>query len=94
MNRVLADTLAFLNAFIAIVVIAACAYLGYRTITFAGQGVGLIIGAVGGLVLAAFVCGSIAFVALIESHLRTMAEGGVDRRAGSRHVPMRQEPSL
>ena len=97
MNRVLADTLAFFNAFIAIVLFAACAFLGFRLITFAGPGVGLVIGALGGLALSAFICGTIAFVALIESHLRTLAEGGTDRgstRDASSLTAMRQEPSL
>ena len=70
MNRVLADTLGFLNALLAIAIVLICALAGYRSPGLGGAG--LLLGAVGGLLLASVVCGLIAYVALIERHLAAL----------------------
>ncbi len=99
MNRVLADTLAFLNVVIAVVIILIGALFGNRFITFAGDVVGLAIGAVLGVILAALICGTIAYIALIERHLREIALGGtksVTRSAApaASAISERREPSI
>lgn len=94
MNRLLADTLSFLNGLIAVVIIVAGGGIGYFSVTFAGQRpLGLLIGALIGLVVAAFVCGAIAYLALIEAHLRKIAAGSA-YHAENPDQSLRREPTL
>lgn len=91
MNRMLTESLAFVNALIAIILIVACAWWGARVITFGGPGVGFVIGGVLGFGMAGLVCGTIATIVLIEGHLRKLAE----RRDPPRHSnAQRHEPSI
>ncbi len=65
MNRFLFDTLAFINGFLAVVIIAAWTILGWFHPYFATmRPVGAAIGLLLGITIAAIVCGSIAFYAL------------------------------
>lgn len=97
MNRFLFDTLTFLNGFLAVILIALFTFLGWFHPAFLDmRPVGLIVGALTGITAAAVVCGTIAFLALIERHLRTIAErrptvAGSSERYDDRG---RQEPRL
>ena len=84
MNRMLADTLSALNLVLAIAIIVLGAVGGYRwakvagdNLTF-GTGIGLAIG----VVAAAAICGLLAVLCLIESHLRLIADDVEEMRAG------------
>lgn len=98
MNRLLFDTLTFLNAFIAILAIVACAFVGWNMPAFAGAKIiGLVMGGGIGLVLSAIVCGTLAYFALMERHMRTIAETvsrTQTRPAGDRDFDVRREPSI
>ena len=75
MNRFLFDTLTFLNGFIAVVIIVISAGAGWFNPYFEStQVVGVVLGALAGITTAALICGTIAFLALIERHMRTIAE--------------------
>lgn len=93
LNRFLFDTLKFLNGFIAVAIIALSAVAGWTYPIFrAAPPLGLLFGALAGVAFAALVCGSIAFLALIERHLRTIAD-----RDSTSTAPAsigRQEPRL
>jgi hypothetical protein len=76
MNNFLAKTLSSINALIAIVILAftlsgatAASALGGSSMFL----VGAIFGGIAGIVVAALVCGTIAFLALIERHLSEIA---------------------
>ena len=85
MNRQLADTLGFINGLLAIAILVVCAYLGYAGGLGAGNKLGgLLVGSIAGLGIAGSICGLIAFLVLIEGHLRTLAGAGVH--------PIRSEP--
>ncbi|MDB5537517.1 MAG: hypothetical protein JWP26_126 [Devosia sp.] len=98
MNRLIFDTLAFLNAFIAVLLIGVCALAGWNApLFFMAKPLGLIVGGGVGLVAAAVVCGSLAFFALVERHLRTIAEGQSAPRTSAGSLSgqiVRQEPRL
>ncbi|SEQ38126.1 hypothetical protein SAMN05428969_2840 [Devosia sp. YR412] len=75
MNRLLADTLGVLNGVLAIVIILGGAVVGMGSTLGAGNRiVGLAIGSVAGFFIAGGLCGLIAFLVLIESHLRDIAD--------------------
>jgi membrane associated rhomboid family serine protease len=76
MNNFLAKTLSSINALIAIVILAFSTLSGATAAAQGGSGmfiVGAILGAIGGIVVAALICGTIAFLALIERHLSEIA---------------------
>lgn len=73
MNRLLASSLNALNGLIAILIIFGGVLFGlYGT---SGSAIGLILGAVGGFLIAVLACGVIAYLALIERHLAKIANG-------------------
>ncbi|WP_027488577.1 hypothetical protein [Allorhizobium undicola] len=80
MNRFLARTLSTLNILFALVIIVVGAMTGgaggsayyYYDGNFSIPGA--IFGAIGGAVVAALICGTIAFLTLIERHLSILAD--------------------
>lgn len=72
MNRFLADTLSLLNGIIAVVIVLAGAFLGYR-VQFGGFFT-ILLGTALGMVVAALTCGVISYLALIENHLAKIAD--------------------
>ncbi|MFC5385195.1 hypothetical protein ACFPLB_04345 [Aquamicrobium segne] len=73
MNRLLASSLNALNGLIALLIVFGGAFAGlYGT---DGSSMGLILGAVGGFLVAVLACGVIAYLALIERHLAKIADG-------------------
>jgi uncharacterized membrane protein len=90
MNRLLADTLAVLNGLLAIGIVVAGVVAGYTSLYPSGNHVfGAIMGGLLGFTVAGAFCGLIAFLVLIESHLRRMAEAGgtLGRTASGRSEP-------
>ncbi|TCU10490.1 hypothetical protein [Rhizobium sullae] len=77
MNNFLAKTLASINALIAVVILAFCTLSGATTASAQGGSgmlvIGAIVGAIAGIAVAALVCGTIAFLTLIERHLSVIA---------------------
>ncbi|OWK23725.1 hypothetical protein AJ87_29200 [Rhizobium yanglingense] len=77
MNNFLAKTLASINALIAIVILAFITLSGATAASAQGESgmfvIGAIFGAIAGIVVAALVCGTIAFLTLIERHLSVIA---------------------
>ena len=93
MNRFIFDTLAFLNGLLALLTIAACTFIGYNSLLLASaRPLGALLGFVVGIVASAVLCGTIAFMALIEQHLRAIAEAR--SRAGYLPSEGRREPTL
>lgn len=82
-SRFLAELLETLNPILAAVIVVAGGYLGYREAFFSGENLtfGAGLGVVGGLVVAALVCGLIANLSLIEQHLALMADDIEEMRA-------------
>jgi hypothetical protein len=76
-NNFLAKTLSSINALIAIAIVAVSTLSGgTAAATQGGSGsfvVGAILGAVAGIVVASLICGTIAFLTLIERHLSVIA---------------------
>lgn len=70
MNRWLVSMLATINALLAAIIVVLGAILGFTTL----GPVGLVVGLIGGFVVAAIVCGMLAALCLIERHLRVMAD--------------------
>lgn len=76
MNRFLASTLTTLNALYALGIILGCVIYGAAagqptgSINIAGAALGVVIG----IVVASMFCGLVAFLALIEAHLRYLTE--------------------
>jgi hypothetical protein len=94
LNRFLFDTLTFLNGFIAVIIILGAAVTGWSSPMFRGAPVmGGIAGALVGITMAALVCGAIAFLALIERHLHTIAEKSQPDH-GAAAPATRQEPRM
>lgn len=93
MNRLLADILSFLNGLLAVGIVGVGALMGFGSAYLEGNRlVGLLIGTVLGFVVAGGVCGTIALLALIESHLRRLVnDGELSSRGYSRG---RREPEL
>jgi hypothetical protein len=99
MNRLLASALSALNVLFAGVIIASSIMVGKA----AGQGSTLYeaLGLIAGIGVAAVFCGVIAFLTLVERHLRILAEPGqigvsaasVFEGAGARTVA-RSEPTF
>lgn len=89
MNRFLAETLSLLNGIIAVVIVLAGTYLGFRA-SYGNMFVSFL-GAMLGIVVAALACGVIAYLALIENHLAKIA--GQPARDYDAQRP-RKEPSL
>ena len=85
MNNFLAKTLASINALIAIIILAVSTLsTGAAASAQGGSGmfvVGAMIGAIGGIVLASLICGTIAFLPLIERHLSVLAAATKSRTA-------------
>lgn len=77
MNNFLAKTLSSINALIAIAIVAASTLSGgTAAVTQGGSGnflLGAIIGGIIGIVVASLICGTIAFLTLIERHLSVIA---------------------
>jgi signal transduction histidine kinase len=69
MNKLLVRTLDFLNGFIAFFIIVPLTLAGIPV----GGILGSIVGAFAGTVIAALVCGVVAYLSLIERHLSTIA---------------------
>lgn len=88
MNRVLAETLSAVNGIIALVIVLAGTYIGYKT-PFGGI-VAIFLGAGLGAIVAALVCGTISYLALIEGHLAKIA----NHKPESNPDYQRREPSL
>lgn len=85
MNRLLANTLTYLNVAVAIIIVAASTLFG----TIALPVLGGLFGLIGGIILAALVCGTVAYIALIEKHLRKLASDG-----GMQTKTIRREPTI
>jgi hypothetical protein len=73
MNNFLAKTLASINALIAVVILAFCTLSGATAASAQGGSGMFVIGAIVGIAVAALVCGTIAFLTLIERHLSVIA---------------------
>lgn len=77
MNAFLAKMLSSLNALFAIAIIAISAITAGEAASSYGSSIpfafGAIIGAIAGLIFASLVCGTIAFLVLIERHLSEIA---------------------
>lgn len=99
MNRFLAEALNILNGMVAFLLVVSFALGGHRLLPpTLPDALSLAIGAVVGIVLAAFICGMVAYVALIERHLGEIAKG-MRETAGpmqARPAPThtRQEPQM
>lgn len=93
MNRFIFDTLAFLNGLLAVITIAACTFVGYNgPLMASARPIGALLGLGIGIVTAAVLCGAIAFTALIEQHLRTIADA--KSRAVYHQGEPRREPTI
>lgn len=93
MNRFIFDTLAFLNGLLAIIAIGVFTFAGYNNLYMASaRPLGALLGLGVGIAVAAVLCGAIAFMALIEQHLRTIAEATL--HAGSVPSEARREPTI
>jgi len=88
MNRALAETLSFLNGLIAVVMVLFGLAAGYRI--SGGTILGTLSGGFVGFLSAALACGTIAYLALIERHLATIAGANPDNLARG----IRREPKL
>ncbi len=89
MNRFLAEALSLLNGIIAVIIVLAGIFLGFRASN--GSMFVSFLGAMLGIVVAALACGVISYLALIEGHLATIA--GQSARGYEAQRP-RKEPSL
>lgn len=100
MNRILFDTLTFLNGFLAVIAIGLGALLGWNMPMFAMvKPLGLLLGAGIGLTFAALICGTLAYFALMERHMRRIADsvsntGAIRQGASIAPISSRQEPRL
>lgn len=76
MNRILASTLSALNLIYALLIILAGMGIGSTMAVQGGapSGIGMILGAVVGILVASIVCGLVAFLTLIERHLSHLAD--------------------
>lgn len=81
MNKLLVRTLDFLNGILAVFIIGGCMMMG----AVSGES-GMVVGAIGGIVIAAVVCGLIAYLSLIERHLSSIAEASEDGAASLRFL--------
>jgi hypothetical protein len=77
MNNFLAKTLSSINALIAVAIVAVSTLSGGTAAVAQGGSanfvVGAIFGAIAGVVVASLICGTIAFLTLIERHLSVIA---------------------
>ncbi|MEL6202621.1 MAG: hypothetical protein AAFR39_09730 [Pseudomonadota bacterium] len=82
-SRLLAEALETLNPAIGLVIVALGGYFGFRTAYWAGENLtfGAGLGALGGLIIAALICGLIANLSLIEQHLALIADDIEEMRA-------------
>ncbi|MEO1746724.1 MAG: hypothetical protein AAFR13_09370 [Pseudomonadota bacterium] len=82
-SKILAEALETLNPSIGAVIVVLGGYFGYRTAFWAGENLtfGAGLGVVGGLVVAALICGLIANLSLIEQHLALIADDIEEMRA-------------
>lgn len=82
-SRFLAELLEAINLAIALVIIGFCSYAGYRYAFAANENLtfGAGLGFIGGLIVAALVCGLIANLSLIEQHLALIADDIEEMRA-------------
>ncbi|MEO1702227.1 MAG: hypothetical protein AAFR71_09260 [Pseudomonadota bacterium] len=82
-SRLLAEAFETLNPAIGLVVISLGGYFGYRTAYWAGENLtfGAGLGVIGGLIVAALICGLIANLSLIEQHLAVIADDIEEMRA-------------
>lgn len=83
MNRALADILATLNVGLAILIVFAGGFLGYRLALQTGENLtfGAGIGLIAGLAVASLICGLLAIATLVEQHLRLIADDVEEMRA-------------
>ncbi|SFQ06563.1 hypothetical protein SAMN05216176_101180 [Nitratireductor indicus] len=88
MNRILADALSALNIAIAIVVVLGFTYFGYRALSGFGASIGFVVGAL----TAVLICGYVAYLSLIESHLRKLA--GSENPSPENAPAIRREPNF
>lgn len=95
MNRFIFDTLTFLNGLIAVASVVICAYAGSASplLSQSAKVTGAVFGGIIGLIVAALLCGTIAFMALLEQHLRTIAENS-GKAPSTAPVAGRKEPLL
>ena len=82
-SRLLAEALETLNPAIGLVIVALGGYFGFRTAYWVGENLtfGAGLGALGGLIIAALICGLIANLSLIEQHLALIADDIEEMRA-------------
>lgn len=103
MNRILASALVTINAILGFFVIFGSVWLAvfmYEQIStnqiqqtdLVGAGMLMIAAPIIGIIVAAYFCGMIALLALIESHLKAIREQGEGLRASQ--VSVREEPIL
>ena len=92
MNRFLADTLNFLNLILAFVIVAGFTLAAYRASSGSIPLTGL--AALFGIVIAALVCGTIAYLALIERHLAILANGRSEMFSEPHRSYTRRDPVL
>jgi len=95
MNRFIFDTLTFLNGLIAVASVVICAYAASASplLSQSAKAISAILGGIVGLIVAALLCGTIAFMALLEQHLRTIAENS-GKATSVAPVVGRKEPLL
>ncbi|HMN13226.1 MAG TPA: hypothetical protein PKD55_12970 [Bellilinea sp.] len=74
MDRLLVKTLQVINGLSAILIVGIGAFMGNSMIGAAPLGV--ILGGIGGLIVAAIACGTISCLLLIEHHLSKIAVSG------------------
>ncbi|MEO0545193.1 MAG: hypothetical protein AAFY99_15380 [Pseudomonadota bacterium] len=82
-SKILAEALETLNPSIGLVIVGLGGYFGYRTAYWAGDNLtfGAGLGVLGGLIVAALICGLIANLSLIEQHLALIADDIEEMRA-------------
>ena len=82
-SRPLAELLEAVNPSLAAVIVGGGAWAGYRIAGATGENLtfGAGLGLVGGLVVAALICGLIANLSLIEQHLALIADDIEEMRA-------------
>lgn len=92
MNRIFASILNFLNALIGVVIIIAGIGIGLGLLRNGSPG-GFLLAAGGSVIVAGITCGLIAYLALIEQHLRAIA-GGTEIEPSVSRTRERTDPTL
>lgn len=95
MNRILFETMTFLNGFIALAIIVGGAFAGGTMLEMGRpSALGMVLGAGAGFICAALLCGTIAYFALMERHMRQISTSLRADLPGRRAGPAREEPVL